>query len=79
MIFIDELTEYLKVFSQDGLLYDFSYGNALCCSNPYNKEECLKLEKQLNAVGYITKAGRNSETKKWSVAIIGKVGDINEG
>lgn len=79
MRFTDELIEYLKVFSQDGLLYEYSYGNALCCSNPYNKEECLKLEKQLNAVGYITKIGRNSETKKWSVAIIGKGEDINEG
>lgn len=52
--------------------YEIKVGDKLYCPcNPYNKDICLELEKELNLHGFITKVGQNIDSKVWSVAIIG--------
>lgn len=47
-------------------------GDKLCAGDPYSKEDCLELEKELRKAGFKTRAAQHGETKEWSVAIIGE-------
>ena len=60
--------------------YQIMIGDKLEASNPYSRKQCEILEEQLNNAGFITRVAKHGETKKWSVAIIGKEdNNDNEG
>lgn len=51
---------------------EIEIGDKLYCSyDPYDKDMCLELEKELNSHGFVTRVGQNIDSKMWSVAIIG--------
>lgn len=47
-------------------------GDKLYAGDPYSKEDCLELEKELRKAGFKTRVAQHGETKEWSVAIIGE-------
>ena len=54
---------------------EIQVGDKLQAGNPYSKKDCLDLERQLQDVGFVTRAAKNCESKQWSIVIIGKRGD----
>ena len=73
MYFVKDNVFYINPVSREYSLVELNIGDKLFdLENPYSKKRILKTEAVLIKAGYMTRVAKNIESKKWSVAIIGK-------